>query len=185
MNPSLLIAVARRAIEQKFNHEMVDYVGLVRDYPELSVPGAAFVTLTLYGKLRGCIGSIVAHRPLLEDLISNAQAAAYKDPRFPPLSIDEVKEICIEVSLLSAPEMIEYRDREELLSIIRPGIDGVILQHGNHQATFLPQVWDEIPDFNNFFGHLGVKAGIGSDPLSLHPTIYTYQVEKYKEKVNG
>lgn len=181
MNPSLLIAVARWAIEQKFTHETINYAELQHQYPELSVLGATFVTLTLHGKLRGCIGTLIAHRPLLEDLISNAQAAAFKDPRFPPLSVDEMNEVSIEVSLLTPPKQIEYCDREELLSIIKPGADGVILHLGNHQATFLPQVWEEIPDFDDFFGHLGIKAGIGSDPLSLHPSVYTYQVEKYKE----
>lgn len=181
MNPSLLCKIARLAIEKTFTHTPLATDTLIQENPELTARSATFVTLTLHGKLRGCIGSLIAHRPLLEDLISNAQSAAFHDPRFTPLSILELEDVIIEVSLLTPPEKVAYHDADALSKMIRPGVDGVILKFGNHQATFLPQVWDEIPDFDTFFAHLGMKAGIGSDPLSHHPEIYTYQVEKYKE----
>ncbi len=140
-----------------------------------------FKPIPINGRLRGCIGSIIAHRPLIDDLISNAQSAAFHDPRFSPLTESEFERIRIEVSLLTHPEAVAYKDREGLSKIIRPNIDGVILRLGNQQATFLPQVWEELTDFDDFFAHLGLKAGIGHDPLSFHPEIYTYQVEKHKE----
>lgn len=185
MNLSLLCKIARLAIEKTFSNMPFDIDAFVQENPELSDPGATFVTLTLHGNLRGCIGSIIAHRPLIEDIISNAKSAAFRDPRFSPLTINEWDKVVVEVSLLTHPVPVQYTDRYELSKMIRPGEDGVIIIFGNHQATFLPQVWDEIPDFDTFFAHLGMKAGIGSDPLSLHPDIYTYQVEKYKEIENG
>ncbi|MBV5348659.1 AmmeMemoRadiSam system protein A, partial [bacterium] len=110
-----------------------------------------------------------------------AQSAAFHDPRFSPLSQEEFSIIKIEVSLLSEPKLVSYTDKAELKSLIYKGKDGVILRVGNYQATFLPQVWEELDDFESFFAHLGMKAGIGNDPLAYHPEIYTYQVEKIKE----
>lgn len=182
MNPSLFCKIARLSIENAFSHTSLTIDPFVEENPEWLNPGATFVTLTLHGKLRGCIGSIVAHRPLIDDLIHNAQSAAFHDPRFPPLTMAELDHAVIEVSLLTPPEPVEYTDAEDLSTKIHPQEDGVILIFGNHQATFLPQVWDEINDFDTFFAHLGMKAGIGSDPLSLHPDIYTYHVNKYKEE---
>ncbi|MDD5159952.1 MAG: AmmeMemoRadiSam system protein A [Sulfuricurvum sp.] len=181
MNPLTYLKIARDAIKAHFEHTQIDKNALLAIYPELSAQRASFVTLTINGHLRGCIGSIIAHQILIDDLISNAVSAAFRDPRFPPLSRSELDEVKIEVSLLTHPEPITYRDTDELSRIIRPDIDGVILRLGNRQATFLPQVWEELPDFNSFFTHLGLKAGIGNDPLSYHPDIFTYQVKKYKE----
>lgn len=181
MNPLVYLKIARDAITAHFEHSQIDKNELLSIYPELYVQRASFVTLTMNGHLRGCIGSVVAHQRLIDDLISNAESAAFHDPRFPSLSRSELDEVNIEVSLLTNPEPVRYADRDELSHIIRPGIDGVILRLGNHQATFLPQVWDELSTFEPFFAHLGLKAGIGNDPLSYHPDIYTYQVEKYKE----
>jgi hypothetical protein len=132
--------------------------------------------------LRGCIGSIIAHRSLIDDLVSNAISAAFHDPRFLPLSRDELDDVRVEVSLLTPPLEVTYDNAQDLSHIIRPNIDGVILRLGNYQATFLPQVWEELSDFGSFFSHLGIKAGLGNDPLSYHPDIYIYQVEKYKEE---
>ncbi|MDP3466061.1 MAG: AmmeMemoRadiSam system protein A, partial [Sulfuricurvum sp.] len=154
---------------------------LLQQFPEMGIKQATFVTLTLHGQLRGCIGSLIAHRQLLDDLISNAQSAAFHDPRFTPLTPAEFTAIKIEISLLSEPKLVSYADKAQLKSLIRAGEDGVILRLGNYQATFLPQVWEELSDFDTFFAHLGMKAGIGSDPLIYHPEVYTYQVEKIKE----
>ena len=181
MIPSLYLSIARESILKRFSKLEMDKKALLAAHPELSEPKATFVTLTLHGQLRGCIGSLVAHRPLLDDLISNAQSAAFHDPRFLPLTPAEFTETNIEVSLLSEPKLVSYTDKADLKSRIHPRTDGVILRVGNYQATFLPQVWEELNDFETFFAHLGMKAGIGNDPLEYHPEIYTYQVEKIKE----
>jgi len=182
MDKKLLLQIAHDAIESSFTHNDVDRAKLLRENPELKEDGAVFVTLRKNGRLRGCIGSLIAHRPLLDDLIYNAKAAAFNDPRFKPLSLSELNNIEIEISLLSVPKKIEYKDKEDLKKKIRPNIDGVILQLGNYKATFLPQVWEEIPDFDLFFDHLCQKAGLKAEGcLDRHPTIYTYQVEKIEQ----
>lgn len=181
MNGSLYLMIAREAILSVFQHTELDSAGVVQNYPELSHPAATFVTLTENNQLRGCIGSLIAHRPLIDDLISNARSAAFRDPRFEPLQPEEIDKIRVEVSILSQPQKLIYTSIDELRHIIRPHIDGVILRHGNHQATFLPQVWDELGNFDDFFTHLGYKAGMDGDPLIHYPEIYTYQVEKFKE----
>ncbi|MDP2851398.1 MAG: AmmeMemoRadiSam system protein A [Sulfuricurvum sp.] len=182
MNGSIYTQIARNAIQEHYEGTSIDRDFYLSTYPELSQEKASFVTLTLNNRLRGCIGSIIAHQSLLDDLISNARSAAFHDPRFPPLSKEEFSQLSIEVSLLTHPEPVEYGDRVDLARIIRPYVDGVILRLGKYQATFLPQVWDELSDFESFFSHLGMKAGIGNDPLSYHPEIYTYQVQKYEEQ---
>lgn len=181
MLSSLYLQIAREAIKSRFDSSTIDKERFLKLYSEMGLKQATFVTLTLYGQLRGCIGSLIAHRPLIDDLISNAQSAAFNDPRFLPLTPAEFEAIKIEVSLLSEPKLLPYTDQAELKSLIRTGVDGVILRLGNYQATFLPQVWEELSDFDTFFSHLGMKAGIGSDPLAYHPEVYTYQVEKIEE----
>jgi len=126
----------------------------------LREPGAAFVTLTRGGRLRGCIGSLVAHRPLGEDVASNARAAAFEDPRFPWMRAGELGAVAIEVSILGVPEPMAFDDRADALARLRPGVDGVILTAGHHRATFLPQVWEELPDPEEFIAHLLAKAGL-------------------------
>ncbi|MFQ8625910.1 MAG: AmmeMemoRadiSam system protein A [Candidatus Gastranaerophilaceae bacterium] len=116
-----------------------------KDYPcVLEETGASFVTLELAGILRGCIGSVIAHKPLVKDLIKNAHAAAFSDPRFNPLTIDEYNKISISVSLLSKPKRIEFRDEEDLLNKLVPYEDGLIIRDGNYQAVFLPIVWEQL-----------------------------------------
>ena len=182
MNGSVYIQIARNAIQEQYDGITIAKDFYLSKYPELTQKRACFVTLTLNKRLRGCIGSIIAHQSLLEDLISNARSAAFQDPRFPPLTKEEFSHLSIEVSLLTNPEPVDYSDRVDLEHIIRPYVDGVILRLGKYQATFLPQVWEELSDFDSFFSHLGMKAGIGNDPLSYHPEIYTYQVQKYEEQ---
>jgi len=125
----------------------------------------------------------VAHRTLIDDLVANAKAAAFSDPRFPSLSLEEFEssDFSLEVSVLSDPKELPYKDIADLKSKIRPNIDGVILKLGNHQATFLPQVWEQLPRFEDFFAHLCHKAGVVPDCLESHPQIFTYEVQKIKE----
>ncbi len=177
----ILLSIARDAIKSRFEPDKLDKSALLHAYPELEKMGACFVTLTQNGKLRGCIGSLSAHRSLLEDIVSNAKAAAFNDPRFEPLEKDELEKIKIELSLLTPPQLLEYRDTQELREKIRAGSDGVVLKAEYQQATFLPQVWEELKEFELFFAHLCQKAGLKANCLEEHPEIYTYQVEKVKE----
>ena len=178
----IYLKIARQAIEdQLYNRNTIDKEALIERYPELSQKGATFVTLTLHANLRGCIGSLVAHRILLDDIISNARSAAFHDPRFIPLNKDEISKIEIEVSLLSQPKPVAYTTTAELKSKITIGIDGVVLNLDGRRATFLPQVWEELPSFELFFIHLCQKAGLQSNCLEAHPQIERYQVEKIKE----
>jgi AmmeMemoRadiSam system protein A len=179
MDKHILVEIARDAIiEELTGARRIDREALVRAHPWLAEKGAVFVTLNEYDQLRGCIGSIIAHEPLIDDVIRNAKAAAFSDPRFRPLREEELEAIAIEVSLLSEPQPVAYRDTEELRRIIRPGIDGVILRLGNYQATYLPSVWEQIGDFDTFFASLCQKAGLPGNCLEEHPQIWRYQAEK-------
>ena len=178
---NVLLEIAKQAISDSFNHlSTIDKKALLKAYPELSLHKATFVTLTLEHQLRGCIGSLIAHRPLLDDLIHNAQAAAFEDPRFYPLSQEEFSRVHIEISLLSEPVRIEYENSDDLKSKVTVGEDGIILQKGSHKATFLPQVWEQLPTFEIFFSHLCQKAGLEAGCLETHPDIWHYKVEKVK-----
>jgi len=148
----------------------------------LDAPGAVFVTLTQSGQLRGCIGSLVAHRPLRDDVVQNAQAAAFGDPRFPTLRAGEFEGTDIEVSVLSEPEPMPFTSRDDALAQLRPGIDGVILSAGFHRATFLPQVWEELPDKEQFIGHLFRKAGLPSNYWGDDVRISRYTVTAFEER---
>ncbi len=183
MAQSVLLKLARESIEEVLEAQnTIDREALLREYPILAEHVATFVTLTIRGELRGCIGSLVPHRALVDDIIHNAKAAAFQDPRFAPLSTSEYLHAVVEVSLLTPAQELAYDDVADLKSKIRPGVDGVILSLNGRQATFLPQVWEQLPDFESFFAHLGQKAGIGPDALSHHPEIFTYQVEKARDE---
>ena len=177
----VICSLAKQAILDGLNKtQSIDTKALLEKYPPLAQQRATFVTLTLDGRLRGCIGSLVAHRSLLDDLIHNAQAAAFEDPRFYPLSPEEFKKVVIEISLLSPPEAILYDSIEDLKSKVSVGIDGIILQKEGKKATFLPQVWEQLPTFELFFSHLCQKAGLSENCLESHPNIWRYHVEKIK-----
>ncbi len=151
------------------------------DAPLLAQPAASFVTLNRAGVLRGCIGSLVAHRSLAEDIASNAVAAAFRDPRFPPLRADELADLHVEVSLLTPPEPFSVRDESEALQQLRPDVDGVIFTAGQHRATFLPQVWAQLPDPAEFLAQLKRKAGLPGDYWGSDVTLARYTVKKWKE----
>ena len=150
-------------------------------YPALRKPGATFVTLTQGGQLRGCIGSLEAWRPLEEDVRSNAQSAAFRDPRFPPLACAELERTRVEVSLLTPPEPMPVADEEDAIRQMRPGIDGMIFECNGRRGTFLPQVWESLPDPRQFFAHLKLKAGFAPDFWSPSVSLYRYEVQKWKE----
>jgi len=144
--------------------------------------GACFVTLHKQGALRGCIGSLLAHRPLGEDVAANALSAAFHDPRFDPLTRDEFANIDIEVSMLSKPEAIFPTDEAALMSMLRPGVDGLILEYGPHRSTFLPQVWEQLPDPALFLAHLKEKGGLPADFWHPDMRVSRYSVQAYSEK---
>jgi AmmeMemoRadiSam system protein A len=174
--------LAHQAIQDEFDYkDSIDTQKLIEENPTLKENGASFVTLTQNGKLRGCIGSLKAQRPLIEDIISNAKNAAFRDPRFAKLTREEFGYTDVEVSVLTKPKLLEYSDIQDLKNKIRPNIDGVILKLNSNQATFLPQVWEELPEFESFFGHLLQKAGLPMDSFKNHPQIFIYQVQKYSD----
>lgn len=147
----------------------------------LSEPHACFVTLHLEGSLRGCIGSLEPHGSLLDAVMRNARAAAMEDPRFPPLNPEEEPRVRLEISILEPCEVLEHRSTEDVVKQLFPGRDGVILRGRGHLATFLPQVWTQLPDPVQFMEHLSCKAG---DPgLWRRPEaeILRYQAETFEE----
>lgn len=151
------------------------------DHPALHGFGACFVTLTRNGLLRGCIGSLQAHRTLLEDVKANAKAAAFMDPRFQPLSVTEFRQVRVEVSLLSHSEPLQFAHEEEAVAGLRPGVDGVILEWARHRGTFLPQVWDQLPDPRRFLAQLKRKAGLAEDFWADDLKLHRYTVTKWAE----
>ncbi len=148
------------------------------DREQYDKPGASFVTLTKRGELRGCIGSLLAHQSLIDDVSQNACNAAFEDPRFPPVREAELGDIHIEVSILSEPKKISFRSPQDLLSKVNPTM-GIILRKGPASATFLPQVWEELPAKVDFFEHLSIKAGLPKDGWkNAEVSYYTVDVEE-------
>ncbi|WP_345993371.1 AmmeMemoRadiSam system protein A [Sulfurimonas sp. HSL-1716] len=183
MLDTILLRIAKTAILSRFDSAYkIDKESLIKKYPYLAQDGATFVTLNYDGNLRGCIGSIVAHRDLLDDILSNAASAAFNDPRFSSLDADELSHLTLEVSLLSSPHILDYNDYEDLLAKVRPHIDGLILKHGIYQGTFLPQVWEQLPSSEKFLEHLSYKAGANPSIYNEHPAIYRYTVDSIEEK---
>lgn len=171
-----LLAIAREAIEQGPTSALD--VGWQDGW--LAEPGATFVTLKLDGELRGCIGSLEPRRALADDVAHNARAAAYRDPRFPPVGRDERRRLEVEVSVLSAAEPLAARTEAEVVAQLRPGIDGVVLEFGEHRSTFLPQVWESLPDPADFLGELKRKAGLPRAFWDARMAISRYTVEKFR-----
>lgn len=174
----VLCRIAREAIAGWWDPGPRDHAA---DSSWLDAPGAAFVTLTQHGTLRGCIGSLEARRPLREDVAANAVNAAFRDPRFPPLARDELERTHIEVSVLSAPEPFPYSSRADLVARLRPGVDGLILEHGHHRGTFLPQVWEQLSDPSTFLAHLVRKAGLPDGWWDDTARISRYTVTAFEE----
>jgi AmmeMemoRadiSam system protein A len=173
----ILLAIARESLAEAFGR------GIVSERPEpwLSEPGATFVTLRRNSFLRGCVGSLRAYRPLREDVWANARAAAFSDTRFPPLSEQEFDGVGLEISLLSEPEPLPAVSEDEACRILRPGIDGVILECRHSRGTFLPQVWEQLPDPRAFLAHLRNKAGLPPDFWSPEVRLWRYSVTKWAE----
>lgn len=176
----VLIPLARAAIKEALGGEPTH----PRDTPEwLFEPGASFVTLTKGGALRGCIGSLEAGRPLIDDVRANAVAAALRDPRFPPLDATELERVTVEVSVLSPPSPLNVDGFAGAYGTLRPGVDGVILRvDARHSATFLPQVWEELPHPADFLSQLWLKAGVEPGVWHEGTRLHTYTVRAWRER---
>ena len=180
-----LLRLAREALERGVRGETPPPLEASSLPPRLQEAGATFITLTRDGELRGCIGTLEPYQPLAEDVREHAVAAALEDPRFLPVRESELDRIQIEVSRLTRPIPLEYRDADDLLSKLRPHVDGVILRDGPRRSTFLPQVWEKIPDPAEFLENLCYKMGV--DPhlwRKKHLEVLVYQVEEFHESTN-
>lgn len=173
-----LLKLARAEIASKLGHPGA--ASAQSDW--LAEPGATFVTLTRQGELRGCIGTLEAHRPLGVDVRENAVAAAFRDPRFMPLSRAEFDGIRVEVSLLSPTEPLTVDDEAAVLAALRPHVDGVVFEYGHYRSTFLPQVWEQLPEPAEFLAHLKRKAGLPVDFWTEQVKLSRYTVSKWKEE---
>lgn len=169
-----LIAIARAAIATRELEGRGDWSDAW-----LRAPGASFVTLKLDGDLRGCIGTIEPHRALGDDVAHNAYASAFRDPRFPPVSDREMPRLHVEVSVLSPRESLGVKSEAEALAALRPDIDGVVIQYGGLGSTFLPQVWESLPDPREFLEQLRRKAGLPGDFWHPDMKVWRYTVEKF------
>ena len=177
-----LLRMAREALEFGVRGKKLSPLEEKSLSTHLREQGASFVTLTIRGQLRGCIGALEARQPLATDVREHAIAAALEDPRFPPVREDELSRIQIEVSRLTRPTPLEYKDAADLLSKLRPHVDGVILRDGGRRATFLPQVWEKIPDPAEFMNNLCYKMGLSNNAWRVkHLDVLVYQVEEFHE----
>ena len=178
-----LLRLAREALECAAAGRKLPPLDLAALTPSLAAPGASFITLTKRGDLRGCIGALEAYQPLAEDVREHAIAAALQDFRFSPVEPEEVRDIQIEVSRLTPPRSLDYASPEDLLKQLRPGLDGVILSESKwRRATFLPQVWEKLPDKATFLRHLCEKMGLPGDTWrTRHLEVRVYQVEEFHE----
>ncbi len=179
----LLLQIARQAIASAVRGQTPPRLDLAALPPRLREEGATFVTLTRPdGSLRGCIGALQAYQPLALDVQEHAIAAALNDPRFPPVREEEVSDLRIEISRLTPPRRLRYADPADLIRQLRPGVDGLILQDGWRRATFLPQVWEQLPEPETFLSNLCLKMGAAPDLWRRKPLeAFTYQVEEFHE----
>lgn len=173
MDRAALLGLARRAIEAGLGGGRLDVP--LAEFPEpLRAVRATFVTLEIGARLRGCIGTLEAQRALVEDVAWNAYAAAFEDPRFPPLTHAELARVDVHVSVLSLPEPMHFHSEQDLIAQLRPNIDGLVLQEGSMRGTFLPSVWEQVPDAVEFLRLLKRKAGLPVDYWSA-----TLRVSRY------
>ncbi|MGD9870639.1 MAG: AmmeMemoRadiSam system protein A [Thauera sp.] len=175
---SALLKLARAAIAHRLG---LAPAPVIPDDPRLHEKAATFITLIKDGELRGCIGSLRRSRELGDDVMHNALAAAFEDSRFSPLAADELDAITIEVSVLSEPEFLDFFGEEELLAQLRPGEDGLIIFSGCRSATFLPQVWEQLPEPRQFLAALKHKAGLPTNREVVELMAARYHVQKWKE----
>ncbi|MBU1231448.1 MAG: AmmeMemoRadiSam system protein A [Proteobacteria bacterium] len=178
----VLLRLARQAIGEQLG--LVEEKPLPQD-PGLDVEYGTFVTLKIGGALRGCIGNILPSGSVAEAIKRNALNAAFDDSRFSPLTAEELAKVHIDISVLSQPLLLDYSDEEDLIAKLQPGKDGVLLRLGMAGATFLPQVWEQLPDPQLFLGHLCQKAGLPATAWrDSHPEIHIYHVQCFAEEMS-
>lgn len=175
------LRLARQALQSRAARGKAPAIHLPSFPAVMQGQSATFVTLTLEDRLRGCIGSLKAHRPMASDIMENAIKAGFEDPRFAPVTADELKNCQIEIALLSRPAPMTFLDQDDLLNQLVPGRDGLILQSNSHRGTFLPKVWDSLPTPEAFFSGLRVKAGLSRDHWSPDMKIWRYMAEAFEE----
>jgi len=174
-----LMSVVKDAIYHGLEYNQILGVETKNFDSILSEKKATFVTLTINGNLRGCIGTLIAYQPLVIDLADNAFSAAFNDPRFPPLQKNEFKKLEYHISILTAPSPIQFIDEQDLQQKIRPNIDGLVLSEDSKQSTFLPSVWEQLPNKSDFLKHLKLKAGLPENYWSDTIRVERYQVDKF------
>lgn len=174
---STLLAIARSSLREAAGLSPSSWQKMDR----LMGDGACFVTLRSAGNLRGCIGSVRPYRPLAEDVASNTRSAALLDPRFLPVKAEELDDIEIEVSLMSPMDRLAVESEDELLDVLRPGVDGLVMEYGASRGTFLPAVWREIIDPREFVTKLKIKAGLPADFWSPDIVLWRYTTTSYRE----
>jgi AmmeMemoRadiSam system protein A len=175
---AVLLPLARAAIAGQLGLSQA----ASEDAPWLKREGASFITLKREGRLRGCIGTLRAHRTLVEDVKANALGAAFRDPRFKPLTADEFAGVAVEISVLSGLEPLRFADERDALRQLRVGVDGVVFQFGHHSGTFLPQVWEDYKEPAEFLAHLKYKAGLPPDFWDSEVKLARYTVHKWREE---
>ena len=179
---ALLLQIAREALTLSVQGRALPPLDLANLPQPLQKDGASFVTLTEGGQLRGCIGALEAYQPLALDVQEHAMAAALQDYRFPQVRPDELGRIEIEISVLTPRTELDYETPEDLIQKLRPNVDGVVLQDSFRKATFLPQVWEQLPQPEQFLAHLCQKMGAASNLWQKkHLTVFTYQVQEFHE----
>jgi AmmeMemoRadiSam system protein A len=179
----VLLSVARDTLNEHFGRPAEENPKPgPQDDPALQAPCGTFVTLKIGGDLRGCIGTLTGREPLVEGVRTHALNAAFHDPRFGPLTAEELGRVTIEVSVLTEPQALRYDGAADLIAKLRPHVDGVILRKGYASATFLPQVWEQLPKPEAFLSHLCLKAGLSGDAWRKGQLeVQTYQVQYFEE----
>lgn len=173
----LLLKLAKDSIIYGLKHNKIMPIDL-QQYPQsFQAQAACFVTLKINGELKGCIGSLLAHQPLAQDIVHNSYAAAFEDPRFMPLSEEELPLLDIHISILSKPEPMQFISEQDLIRQLRPNVDGLILSDGGCRGTFLPSVWEELTEPSVFLFHLKLKAGLHGNYWSKTIKVERYTVE--------
>jgi uncharacterized protein len=177
----ILLSIARASIAETLGQTCRTNKDATKNISWLQEKAACFVTLMQKEKLRGCIGTLEAHRCLWEDVKHNANAAAFRDTRFSPLTSDELDITEIEISLLSPMQALNFSSEQEALAQLQAATDGVLFEFGQHRSTFLPQVWQQLPNTKDFIAHLKSKAGLTPDFWADEVKLYRYTVDKWKE----
>jgi AmmeMemoRadiSam system protein A len=183
----LLVKLARQTLMERLGKEVpqnqIDALNTASKDPCFQISRGTFVTLKIKGQLRGCIGNLASNESLVAGIRRNAINAAFHDPRFAPLSASELDRVEIEISILTESQPLNYRDGADLLSKLRPKVDGVTIRLGHAGATFLPQVWEQLPQPQDFLAHLCLKAGLVADAWKNGKLeVSTYQALYFEEQ---